>query len=407
MRLCARSVFLLINLALWSSATFAQTKEDLKLKKAQILKEIAYANKLLSSTGKEKGASLNRLNSLNRKIDAQKALIKTMTQELNQISAAIKANNRKIKNLEDEIAEAKQEYARMLQFAQKNNNKYEQMMYLFASDNFNQALKRIKYLKQFSDHRIDQVKKITEKKVLLEETKKEQEKTLAEKQELRDSELEAQELLRKDKLEQDKLIAQLSEKEKELKSDLKEKEKAKKKLDNAIAAIIKKEIEAARKAANVKKGDRPGVFALTPEAIALSNNFASNKGALPWPVERGIVVSTFGNRPHPVLKGIVTTNNGVDIKTERGSEVRAVFKGTVSGTISIPGANKAVIVRHGEYLSVYTNLIDVFVQKGDVVELKQAIGLLGADNDDNAEIHLEIWKGSEKLDPEQWLAGNR
>ncbi|NNF01225.1 MAG: hypothetical protein HKN22_00930, partial [Bacteroidia bacterium] len=128
MRRCAKIFFLLITITLYSLVGIAQTKDELKQKKALILKEIEYANKLLSSTGKEKGASLNRLTSLNRKIDAQKALIKTMTQELNQISAAIKANNRKIKNLEDEIAEAKQEYARMLQFAQKNNNKYEQMM---------------------------------------------------------------------------------------------------------------------------------------------------------------------------------------------------------------------------------------------------------------------------------------
>lgn len=403
-RQCVKLLFLIVFSFFIVQAAYSQSKSELNAKKARLQKDIEYAGKMLSATSKKKGATLNSLSALNSKINAQQELIATMTIELRQLSDIIRENNKKIESLEEEIRQAKEEYAMMLRLAQKNSNHYQQLMFLFASDDLNQALKRIKYLKQFSDHRIKQVEIINKKKSALEETKKIQEASLAEKQKLRDAEIRTQELLNRDKQEQDRMIAELSKKEKELKNELKEKEKARKKLDDAIALIIKKELEAARKAANMKKGEAKNVFALTPEAIALSADFASNRGVLPWPVERGIVVNSFGKKAHPVLKGIVTSNNGVNIKTEKGSEVRAIFSGSVSGTISIPGANKAVIVRHGEYLSVYSNLIEVFVQKGDKITSKQVIGMLGEEKDSNAEIHLEIWKGSEKLDPESWLA---
>jgi murein DD-endopeptidase MepM/ murein hydrolase activator NlpD len=147
------------------------------------------------------------------------------------------------------------------------------------------------------------------------------------------------------------------------------------------------------------------VFKLTPEAKKLSAGFANNKGKLPWPVASGKIISSFGDHPHPELKGIIIHNNGVDIRTSRSSEARSIFSGEVSGVINIPGANSAVIIRHGEYLSVYSNLEAIYVKKGDKVSTKQSIGRVYNDPDSKAgEVHLEIWKGTSKLDPAKWLA---
>ena len=172
--------------------------------------------------------------------------------------------------------------------------------------------------------------------------------------------------------------------------------------------MIKREIEAARKkavAAGKKNVTTANVFTSTPEALKLSSNFSNNKGLLPWPVEQGAISSTFGEHPHKELRGIMIKNNGIDIQSAKGSNARSIFDGTVSGVITIPGSNKAVIIRHGEYLTVYSNLTEVNVKTGDKVATRQRIGSIG-DDDDNlkAEVHLEIWKTTTKLDPQVWLA---
>jgi septal ring factor EnvC (AmiA/AmiB activator) len=193
-----------------------------------------------------------------------------------------------------------------------------------------------------------------------------------------------------------------------LRKQLEEKQRAKKKLDKAIDDLIRKEIAAAKKKATAsgkKNVTSSNVFSLTPEAQKLSSNFAGNKGKLPWPVEQGNISERFGEHPHAELKGIMVKNNGVDIRSVPGTSARSVFDGEVSGVINIPGSNSAVIIRHGEYLSVYSNLSSVSVKKGDKVTTRQKIGQVYYDKDEGySEIHLEIWKGTTKLDPALWLA---
>jgi septal ring factor EnvC (AmiA/AmiB activator) len=200
----------------------------------------------------------------------------------------------------------------------------------------------------------------------------------------------------------------LTQREKKLRKDLAEKQIAKQKLDRAIENIIRKEIEAARKkatAAGKKNITNTNVFNLTPESQKLSNSFSGNHGNLPWPVESGTITETFGEHPHKELKGIMIKNNGVDIQTAKNSNARSVFDGTVSGVVNIPGSGKAVIIRHGEYLTVYSNLDNVSVKTGDKVTTKQRIGTVGQSSEgDRGEIHLEIWKGVNKLDPQGWIA---
>jgi len=388
--------------------SFAQSKKELEKKKQQLQEEIDRTNKELKATSKSKSATASQLNALKKKIRLRQELISTINSELNGLDKEISTTSSEIKLLENKMSRLREEYANMILFAQKNQGSYNRLMFLFASDDFNQAYKRLKYLQQYSEHRKHQAQLIDSTRNQLADRKSSLEVRKNEKTSLRNNELEQKKSLDQEKKEQDRMLARLQDREKILKKQLAEKQRAKKKLDNAIANLVKKEIEAARKKATAsgkKNVTSSNVFSLTPEAKKLSSNFAGNKGKLPWPVEKGVISSRFGEHPHPELKGIVVKNNGVDIRTAKGIQARSVFDGEVTGVVTIPGANSAVIIRHGEYLSVYSNLESVFVKKGDKIATRQNIGKVFADpEEDQSELHLEIWKGTVKLDPAQWIA---
>ncbi|NTV84365.1 MAG: peptidoglycan DD-metalloendopeptidase family protein, partial [Bacteroidales bacterium] len=207
--------------------------------------------------------------------------------------------------------------------------------------------------------------------------------------------------------EKNKTVKTLSKKEKELQKTLKEKEAAAKKLQQAIQDIIAEEIrlanERAKKAGGVSL--KTGEFALTPEEKVISDNFLNNQGKLPWPVDKGIISSTFGEHPHPVLKNVKTRNNGIDIMTESGTEARAIFSGVVTRVMNVPNNNNVIIIRHGEFLSVYSNLDQVYVKIGEKVSTKQKIGTVFTNKTDSkTELHFEVWQSKTLLNPEVWLA---
>jgi septal ring factor EnvC (AmiA/AmiB activator) len=247
------------------------------------------------------------------------------------------------------------------------------------------------------------------------------------KQALLGNEQQEKQELSKEKKEQESTLNQLQRKEKNLKKELAKKETAKKKLDAEIRKIIEREIareKAALKARESKttaaaskpkgtagttpeKKTSPAAapeLRMTPETAALSGKFEANKGKLPWPVDKGVITESFGTHPHPVLKGITTYNNGVDIATSRNASVKAIFEGEVMGVVSIPGSGEAIILKHGEYLSVYSNLASVSVSKGQKVKTGSVIGTAGESGDGAPEAHLEIWKGKTKLNPALWIA---
>ncbi|HRS53478.1 MAG TPA: peptidoglycan DD-metalloendopeptidase family protein, partial [Bacteroidales bacterium] len=197
-------------------------------------------------------------------------------------------------------------------------------------------------------------------------------------------------------------ISKLKKKENELRQIIKKKEKAAKDLQNAINKLIQEEITMSAK----KAGTKPvkDKLTLVPEEVALSNDFSSNKGKLPWPIEKGFISTTFGSHPHPVISGIIIKNDGLNFTTTKGSTIRSIFKGKVSAVTSIPNYNNVVMIRHGEYLSVYANLATVYVKTGDYVKTKQAIGMIYYDEkEDNATIHFELRKGTTILNPAEWL----
>jgi len=376
----------------------AQSRDRLEKQKSQLKKDIAYKNTLLKKTAKSKNLSINQLVILKKKIQQRGRLIVTITTEIALIEESIALANDSIAYRQNELKRLKEEYAKMIVHAYKNRSNYDRLMFILASEDFNQAYKRLKYFQQYSAYRKKQGEAIAALKLELEERVLELERQHAEKEELILALREERLHLGKEKDDEQNTVNQLAKKESELKKEIEKKRKEADRLTDAIRDIIRREIAEQNKT----KGTNSKVFKLTPEAKALSADFAGNKGKLPWPVTKGVITESYGEHWHPVLKGIKVKNNGVNISTEVGSAARCVFGGEVTRVLIIQGSGKVVIVRHGEYLSVYSNLQEVFVQKGDRVKTKDKVGVV-VQSDDKAELHFELWKGSKTMDPESWL----
>lgn len=388
------------------TALFSQSKSDLEKQKQQLLKDIQYTNKLLQDTEKNKKKTLNELTLMRAKMDQRQKLINTVQRQASLVEKQIGETQMIVMALEDDLKNLKEEYGKMLYHTYRNQSQYDRLMFILSSEDINQAYKRIKYFQQYAKHRQEQAAAIEAVQKTLNARSDE---LKAKRRELalliEDSEREKLKLA-EEREQRDRMIHDLQDKEKELRAELKKKDREAKKLEQAIARIIEEEIRKAK--AKAEKTDTKVTksgFALTPEEMTLSTNFAENRAKLPWPSERGVITSTFGEHPHPTLRDIKTVNNGVDISTEEGAQARAVFEGTVSAVIAIPGAHKAVIVRHGEYLTVYSNLENVEVKMGDKVAVKQALGTVVTDRDENRTVlHFELWKGAEKQNPALWIA---
>lgn len=403
--------WLVIGFFLLHMVTLGQSnKEKLQKNKESIQQEIKLTNKLLSETKKNKKASLNQLILLNKQIAQRKRLIDNIAAEIKYLDNSIAYNQKRISELENKLDKLKEEYARMIQAAYRNHHHMTRMMYVFASDNFNQAIKRLQYFRQYSNYRREQSFLILSTQDSIQDknsellTMRKRKVGLKSKQELEKTNM------MDEKVEKNNTIQKLSTKEKELIAELKKKERAAAKLQRAIEKAIadeiaKAEVKSKETATSGKKTTVKRTFELTPDQVKLSDKFSSNKGRLPWPSKSGIVSSTFGEHPHPVLKYIKTKNNGVDILTSEGEEARSVFDGVVSQVIDISSGKKALIIRHGEYLSVYSNLKNVFVQKGQDVKTKQSVGVISTDSGEGkTELHFEIWKGKALQNPAYWLA---
>ena len=396
--------------------TFSQTKEELKKQKLAIEKEINYTTDLLNKTKDNKNKSLSYLNALEKQIQNKDQLLKTLTVEIKLISRQIKKTENKIIDteqtilIEDKILESlKDEYSKMIYAAFIKKGNRNDLMFIISAKDFNQAYKRITYLKQYTSFRKVQAKKITESQLLL-ESKKEQlffqkEQLLKEsksKSSLISSKKDEILSINNSKSEKQELIKKLSKSEKAIKKQLKKQKATAKELEDKIRKIIEEEIRKAREKAkkiNGKKG-----YSLTPDAMALSTEFAANKGNLPWPLEKGVIVQFYGKQKHPVFSAIETINNGIDIATDKNTIVRTVFDGTISRIFFIKGAGKAILINHGEYFSVYSGLKEISVKVGEKVLSKEKIGVvITQELELKTELHFEIWKGYDKQNPSKWL----
>jgi len=386
---------------------FAQkNKNQLEADKKKLEKDIEYTNTLLSQTRKVRESSLNELIILNNQIKKRELLIININDEIKFFDRQIASNNDSIRKLTSSLKKLKEEYARMIYYSFKNKSTYDRLMFIFSADDFNQAYRRLKYFQQYSTYRRTQVKLIQNTQLELDRKVKEYETQIAERESLV-LELKAEnDALTQKKASKNNSVVQLSRKEKDLKKELRDKQQAAAKLEQSIKDIIAEEIrlaaERAKRETSMKKTED---MALTPVEYELSTNFANNKGKLPWPSARGIVSSTYGEHPHPVLKHVKVKNNGINILTTEGENARAIFEGKVTRIMTVPNYNTVVIIRHGEYLTVYSNLSEVFVKNGEDVATMQAIGKIYTDpSESKTELHFEIWKAKTLQNPSFWLA---
>lgn len=425
MNLVARFFCIILLLVLGSQVKAQTSRSELERKKKSLQKEIDLTNKLIKETKKNKNLSLGQLKILNKKLDDRKRLINAIQQEVGMLNSTITTNGQKIQELQIELDRLKLSYGKLIRQAYLTRNQQSSLVLLFSAKDFQQAYKRLYYLRKYNNYRREQALLIQASQDELNGRVKQLKTDLSTKRDLLGSEEREKKVLSEEKKEQEQTLTALQKKEKSLKKDLDKKRADAKKLDGEIQRIIEREInrerdramakskseaEAARKKAEASGKPVPAPvkepeMRVTSETRALSGKFEANKGRLPWPVDRGVITESFGTHPHPVLKGITTNNNGINIATPQGSNVKAIYDGEVTGVISIPGANMAVILKHGEYLTVYSNLASSSVSKGQKVHTGQAIGV--ADKDDSggkSEAHLEIWKGKVKLNPSEWIS---
>ena len=371
-------------------------RKQLEREKQENLAKINEAEKILKETSGRKRNSLGQLKALNQQIRSQESLIRTYRDNIRLLNSDIKESQSMVLSLEKDLDNLKDEYANMIYQANKAQNNYGSLSFLFSATSFSQLVMRAKYLQQYTKSRQDQVKEIQivqvelkEQLAVINDRKNQQQKLLAQ------QELENQGLMTARK-QQDNLVKQLSLKEKDLKKDVKKRKQVIGRLDRMIAEVIRLEMEKSKNAS--------GDFELTPDGIKLSTNFQGNQKRLLWPVARGFVSSKFGLQSHPVLKGVKIENPGVDIQTQKNEVVRAVFEGEVSKIASIPGMNGVVIIiQHGEYRTVYANLRKSLVKMGDRVKAKDPIGEVFTDTDGVSEVQFQVWKNFNKLDPLAWL----
>lgn len=394
-------IVLLCFFILLFSAQAQKSKTQLQREKQESLEKIKETEKILTETGVQKKNSLGELSALNQRISQQESLIKSIRGEISLLDYDISENNQIIDALARDLEKLREEYAAMLFSAQKASGKIDKLMFLFSAQSFDQLLMRLKYMEQYGKARQDQAVAIEKVQLILKEQVRVTEVKRGEKNNLLNDELKENKQLTGLKQKQRTLVNSLEKQEKQLRKDLEATKKAVAELDGLIAKIIKEELERAAREArerDTKKNSRDA----SNVSIALSASFQDNKNKFPWPVS-GFVSQKFGRQQHPVLKGIVIQNDGVNIQTKQGEGVRSVFNGEVSAVAFTPGMGNTVIVRHGEYFTVYTGLKEISVKKGQQVSTNQEIGKVLSNSDGISELRFQIRKNFDALDPQEWL----
>lgn len=398
-----RSILLLSVFLLLTVLGNGQSLDELRKKKQKTNEQIKYTTRLLEEAKKNEKKTLNKYNILNKQIELRTSLISGINSEVGVIEGFIDQNAWLVSSLNADLEELKKEYANMIVFAQRNQTNYSKFLFVLSSNSFNQAYKRLMYLKQYTEYRKKQAELIQWMRDLIQLKVKNLERQRTEKETLLQAKKQEANQLNQEKKQQGQYLTSLQQKQKEFEKKLREQQRIDAQLSREIQKIIEEEIQKAKKKA---KETGKTSYEMTPEEKLASGQFEQNKRRLPWPVERGVITDHFGVHQHPVLKNIQVKNNGVDISTAQGAKARAVFAGEVSRVFVVTGGNYAVIIRHGKYLTVYSNLVNVQVKSGDKVAIKQTIGTIGTDNEDEGKtvLKFQIWKENVKLDPEDWIA---
>ena len=373
MRSAARLLSILFLLSSFNALAQKSTarQKELEVQKQRLTNEIKQINTLLFKNTKKKKDVLSEVEDLNLKISVRSQLVSVNNQQANLLTRQIIVNERDIGNLRKELTALKKDYAEMIRKSYKSKSSQNRLMFLFSSESFLQAYKRIKYMKQYASFRKKQGDEIADKTTTLQTLTTTLINQKRKKEVLVSENRKAQQRLEAERKSQEVLIRSLKKRASSLTISIKQKQKKATAIDREIERLIREAIVASNKAAGQKSSK---AFVLTPEAKLLAKNFTANKGRLPWPVENGVVTQRFGTQPHPVVRTTMIKSNGVTIATSPNAVARAVFEGEVMTVLSFKGSNPTVLIKHGNYITTYKNIGKLYVKKGDKVEAKQAIG---------------------------------
>ncbi|TWF44248.1 septal ring factor EnvC (AmiA/AmiB activator) [Chitinophaga polysaccharea] len=445
-----------------------QSREELERRKRELQKEIDDANEQLKETKKSTRESLGQLRALRDKITLRSRLINNINEEINFINGDINTALRDVKTLQKDLDTLKAQYAQLVVYAYKNRSSYDMMNFVFSAQSFNDAVKRFQYLKQYREYRRRQADNIVTTQEQLNHKIQNLENQRIKRSDVLKTEQDQRATLEEDKKEKDEVLSKLKGREKELVADINQRNKDAQKVQAAIRAVIRREIEEARrkaieeeaarrKAAEEKRrrdeearkaalaaaekakadaaaannankpaAEKPAptpvkppeptpepakpvartenVLEATPEALALSESFEANRGKLPWPVDAGNIIEHFGIHQHAVMEHIQVPSDGIVIATNKGGAVKSIFDGEVKSVVVMPGSGYVIIIRHGQYFTTYVRLQTTRVKKGDMVKTGQVIGTASTNDIENTgEVELQIWKGINKQNPEQWI----
>ncbi|WP_158962056.1 murein hydrolase activator EnvC family protein [Myroides fluvii] len=406
-----------ILMALPLCAQQKETQEQLERRKQQIIIEIKSVQQLLHKEQTKERNILTEIDEINRKVTLNRQLISNVRKQINITNNTIAKNQKEANALAKELEQLKQDYAKTIVTAYKSRSNQSKMMFILSSENFFQAYKRVQYLKQYAEFRKQQGEELKDKTVLLKEAlakleveKEKQRKLLAE-QETNEKNLQ------QDLTEQKDLVSIVKKDQKKFNEQIKKKQDETKAIDRKIQQLIREAIEEANRKAReaaAKAGktttkstattSSAATFELTPEGKLVADNFKANRGKLPWPVEKGYVSLPYGDQPHPVQTHLTIHNSGVEITTESNAKARAIFEGEVLQVQVLSGGNKAVLIQHGDYITVYQNLRDVTIQKGDKVSLKQTIGTINTNSNGKTVLKFLLSHNSNIDNPQNWLS---
>lgn len=424
-------VLFLLGLSLWAQAACTQSRKDLEDKRRKLIEEIDQTNTRLSATRKDKNAALQVFLTLQSQVKKREQLINTLQQEITFNEESIERTNEVLLALQDDVQRLKQEYLQTLRLALRHKLNQSYVIFLLSADSFNTAIRRWQYIRQYQRYRKRQAELIAETQNTLRDKTIQLERRIREKEKLLGGVEQQKQNLSVELQDKDKTLKTLKTDEKKLLKELTDRQKAHNKLNGVIESVIQQEMLAQRKKArstetlanatpantapaNVlpsTKTDRTSSKASvakesapisTPSAedVLATGAFSSRRGQLAWPVDQGRVIQGFGTFPHPKFKDVKVSNSGLDLGTVSGGRVRAVFEGKVVGAQFINGYQYTVIVQHGTYYTVYSNLASVSVKRGDLVNPGQEIGQVGTER---PEMHFEVWRDKQKLNPAVWL----
>tara|TARA_X000001036_G_scaffold427738_1_gene456718 strand:- start:519 stop:1664 length:1146 start_codon:yes stop_codon:yes gene_type:complete len=375
------------------TAVGQKDRKQLALERIENIKKITEAEKILGQTKNKKTATLGQLKALENQIRSRQKLLRTLDQEVDLITTEILELESIIRDIDLYLKSMKEEYAAMIYKSYKSKNGYSFISFLFASDSFTQFFMRLKYMEQYAEARKRQSDQIAETKEELIVQQMVQEERKSELQlVIKSKKTESNQLINLKK-EKSNLITQLTKNERSLREEVSARKRSIKKLDNLIASLIKIELEAEKK---ISSGEKE-------LAKELSGRFENQMRKLPWPVKTGFISLRFGLQRDLVLKNVNINNTGIDIQTQRDEDVGVVFDGEVRVKAFVPGQNNVVIVKHGNYYTVYSKLKSVKVKQGQLLRTGDLIGKVHTNNTGISQLHFEVWRDKKKLDPERWL----